>query len=82
MKALDLMAEVDEQHRLQAALPEDAPPGPVRVISDATGAETPEAIAAEWEKLRQMIRECAVDTGIGDLAHQHDHYLYGKPKRA
>jgi hypothetical protein len=23
----------------------------------------------------------AVDTGINDLAAQHDHYLYGMPKR-
>jgi hypothetical protein len=27
-----------------------------------------------------LIEECTVDTGIPDLAHQHDHYLYGKPK--
>ena len=24
----------------------------------------------------------AVDTGIPDLAHEHDHYLYGTDKRA
>ncbi|MGE0544907.1 MAG: hypothetical protein AB7R89_32525 [Dehalococcoidia bacterium] len=23
----------------------------------------------------------AIDTGISDLAEQHDHYLYGTPKR-
>ncbi len=26
------------------------------------------------------INEIAVDTGITDLADQHDHYLYGLPK--
>ena len=30
--------------------------------------------------LEQLIEECQVDTGITDLASQHDHYLYGKPK--
>ena len=27
------------------------------------------------------LHKYAVDTGIGDLAEQHDHYLYGTPKR-
>ncbi|MEH2308134.1 hypothetical protein [Nostoc sp.] len=36
---------------------------------------------SDWDKLRQLIKNCAVDTDIGDLAHQHDHYLYGMPKR-
>jgi hypothetical protein len=31
--------------------------------------------------LEDLIEECAVDTGIEDLAAQHDHYLYGKPKK-
>ncbi|NKB69676.1 MAG: hypothetical protein GKR89_21605 [Candidatus Latescibacteria bacterium] len=34
-----------------------------------------------WEMLDQLVENCAVDTGIKDLAHQHDHYLYGKPKQ-
>jgi hypothetical protein len=28
-----------------------------------------------------LIDRCRVATGIGDLAHQHDHYLYGTPKK-
>ncbi|MCY7344806.1 MAG: hypothetical protein LH614_01190 [Pyrinomonadaceae bacterium] len=31
--------------------------------------------------LEDLIAECAVDTGIEDLAEQHDHYLYGKPRK-
>lgn len=31
-----------------------------------------------WEALSQLIEICAVETGISDLAQQHDHYLYGK----
>jgi hypothetical protein len=35
----------------------------------------------DWDALVKLLRDCAVDTGIPDLAHQHDHYLYGTPKR-
>ena len=34
-----------------------------------------------WDQLMQIIEQNTVDTGIEDLAHQHDHYLYGKPKQ-
>jgi predicted DNA-binding antitoxin AbrB/MazE fold protein len=34
-----------------------------------------------WETLTQLIAECAIDTGISDLAEQHDHYLYGIQKK-
>jgi hypothetical protein len=37
---------------------------------------------AAWDALMQLIEDCTVETGITDLAHQHDHYLYGKTKRA
>ena len=30
----------------------------------------------EWEELNQILEDCKVETGITDLAHQHDHYLY------
>ncbi len=36
----------------------------------------------DWEKLFAAIEENQIDTDITDLAHQHDHYLYGTPKRA
>ena len=29
----------------------------------------------------KFIEENFIDTGITDMAHQHDHYLYGTPKR-
>jgi len=35
----------------------------------------------EWQGLTQLLEDCAVETGISDLAQQHDHYLYGKPKQ-
>jgi hypothetical protein len=36
---------------------------------------------AEWKALRQMLKDAQADTGISDLAHEHDHYVHGKPKR-
>lgn len=41
---------------------------------------TPDEDSA-WDAPAQLVEDCAVETGITDLAHQHDHYLYGKPKR-
>ena len=35
----------------------------------------------DWDKLYKLIENCTINTGIGDLAHQHDHYLYGTPKK-
>ncbi len=31
--------------------------------------------------LLKLIRDCQTASGLGDLAHEHDHYLYGTPKR-
>lgn len=36
---------------------------------------------SEWNTLAQLLQDCAVETGIKDLAQEHDHYLYGKPKQ-
>lgn len=36
---------------------------------------------AAWDALTQLVDNCAVETGVRDLAHQHDHYLYGKTKQ-
>jgi len=34
-----------------------------------------------WNALAELLKGCAIDTGISDLAHQHDHYLYGTSKK-
>lgn len=34
-----------------------------------------------WDDLAQLVKSCQVKTGVSDLSHQHDHYLYGTPKR-
>lgn len=32
----------------------------------------------EWDLI---IQECQIDTGITDLAYQHDHYIHGTQKK-
>ncbi len=34
-----------------------------------------------WDDLLKLVKDCQTATGIGDLAHEHDHYLYGTPKK-
>jgi hypothetical protein len=34
-----------------------------------------------WDDFAQLLEDCQMSTGIGDLAHQHDHYLHGTPKQ-
>lgn len=47
-----------------------------------TLAEEPESESQSgWKRLRTVIEENQIDADITDLAHQHDHYLYGKSKR-
>ncbi len=43
-------------------------------------ADSPEG-ETNYDALSRLIEECRVDTGLTDLAHQHDHYLHGTPKR-
>lgn len=38
-------------------------------------------IDLEWMEFLENIDEYAIETGIEDLAENHDHYLYGTPKR-
>lgn len=40
-----------------------------------------EATVQGWDALTQLFDDHEMSTGIEDLAHQHDYYLYGKPKR-
>jgi hypothetical protein len=39
-----------------------------------------EKYRAGWDKLFSIIESCQMETGISDLADQHDYYLYGTPK--
>ena len=51
MKAIELIGDIDEQHRLKARVPEELPAGPVRLIvllseEDESGAV--HGVAREW----------------------------------
>jgi hypothetical protein len=53
MKAIELIGEVDENHRLQANVPEGLPAGPVRLIvllseDDDAGLAWTQGVAREW----------------------------------
>jgi hypothetical protein len=60
MKTIELIGQVDEQHRLSAQVPADVPPGPIRLAlvvqsdsaaltgEDDAGQEWSSAIAREW----------------------------------
>ena len=53
MKAIELVGDVDEQHRLHARVPAEVPAGQVRVIvflpgEDDAGGLWADGIAAEW----------------------------------
>ena len=62
----------DGQDVIVVFLEEDAEVMPV--------AAAPAADEADWDAFVQLTEAHKVQTGISDLAHQHDHYLYGKPK--
>lgn len=53
MKAIELIGDIDEQHRLHAQVPIEIPVGQVRLIvilpgEDAAGALWANGVAAEW----------------------------------
>lgn len=53
MKAIEVVGDIDDQHRLQAQVPEELPAGPVRVIvllpeEDDAGPAWTRGVAREW----------------------------------
>jgi hypothetical protein len=53
MKAIELIGDIDDQHRLRASVPEELPAGPVRLIvflseEDEAGAVWAHGAAREW----------------------------------
>jgi hypothetical protein len=53
MKAIELIGDIDDQHRLRASVPEELPAGPVRLIvlfseEDEAGAAWADGLAREW----------------------------------
>jgi len=60
MKAIELIGDIDEKHRLQADVPAEVPGGPVRLIvllpdEDEGGIIWPQGVAREWsDELRDQ----------------------------
>jgi hypothetical protein len=53
MKAIELIGDIDEQHRLRASVPKELPAGPVRLIvllpeEDEAGSVWAHGLAREW----------------------------------
>ena len=48
---------------------------------ESSGAKSERARAESWNGLMNLIGENQVETGIKDLAHQHDHYVHGLLKK-
>ena len=53
MKAIELVGDIDEQHRLRAEVPAEVPAGPVRLIvllpdEDDAGIAWAQGVAREW----------------------------------
>ncbi len=61
------------------ALAEGAEVEVIVIAREPTGGnDTPATTPTD---LTALLAQCEVDTGIPDLAHQHDYYLYGTPKK-
>jgi hypothetical protein len=62
MKAIELIGDIDDQHRLQAQVPQDLPAGPVRLIvllpdEDDAGGAWQAGVAREWSSILNDVRE-------------------------
>ena len=62
MKAIELVGDVDERHRLHADLPHEVPPGQVRLIvllpeEDEAGNAWARAVAKEWAEELEDTRQ-------------------------
>lgn len=62
MKAIELVGDIDEQHRLQVQVPEELPVGPVRLIvllpdEDEGGAAWMQGVTREWSDELQDSRQ-------------------------
>ena len=79
MKSYELIGEVNERHELRVIVPQEISAGPVKVIVEA---ENIAESQSEEDSLLDLVAQCKMLTGVKDLAHQHDHYLHGTPKKA
>jgi len=62
MNAIELIGDIDDDHRLHADVPKEVPPGQVRLIElvpgeDEAGGMWARGIAADWSAELQDVRE-------------------------
>jgi len=70
-----------KQIELQKGLPFSVSLPETAIRQEPASRQENETRQADWNELARLVNEYASATGIDDLAAQHDHYLYGKPKR-
>lgn len=84
MVAIETIVTVAPNGKATIQLPPNIMPGEhkmVVVIDEQLMKQPVTDSDSAWDEFEQLIDRCTVDTGIEDLAHQHDHYLHGTPKR-
>jgi hypothetical protein len=80
---IDLSPEIEAQLEKVAAEHGQKPTDYLHtvLVNSLTHKDETAQIAAGWASLDALIDRCQLETGIADLAHQHDHYVHGTPKR-
>ena len=80
---IDISPQAKAKLELEAAKLGQQPEDYLRAAVENTFLSDAEAVKIEtgWDALTALIEACQMDTGISDLAHQHDHYRLGTPKR-
>ncbi len=63
--------------------PVDIPDGQTGtvIVHQNTARSSPDAMEPAWRELLELIDQSSMETGIADMAEQHDHYLYGTEKQ-
>lgn len=72
VRPLEPVSEIYEGREVTITFADDEPDASVPAMNGTT--------REGWDALTELLAGCAVDAGAPDLAHEHDHYLYGKPK--
>ncbi len=80
---IDFPQEVEEWLEEEASRWGQAPAEFVRAAISRMRPVAPiqDDVPTDWDALTALLERCQMDTGITDLAHQHDHYIHGTPKR-
>ena len=75
------MTVSETRHQIQQQI-EQLPPAQLQQVAEfLTELQHSSEPKSEWDNFAAMLQRNKVSTGIPDLAHQHDHYLHGKPKQ-